>query len=142
MDAGPPEFRDIYEQFYPKILRYMARMVDESEAEDLTQEVFGRVAGSLAAFRGESQLSTWIYRIATNAALDRLGSPSYQRTEQGRCVDMSAGGLRMELQDPILVGTPVSFHLLQTKRAGTAFVRHCTPTGSGYVIGVEFIESR
>ena len=72
MDAGSPKFRDIYQQFYPKILRYMARMVDESEAEDLTQEVFGRVAGSLAAFRGESQLSTWIYRIATNAALDKL----------------------------------------------------------------------
>ncbi|HSB14513.1 MAG TPA: PilZ domain-containing protein [Bryobacteraceae bacterium] len=68
-----------------------------------------------------------------------LGSP---RREQGRCVDMSAGGLRMELQDPILVGTPVSFHLLQTKRAGTAFVRHCTPDGSKFYIGVEFAGSR
>ena len=57
-------------------------MVDEYEAEDLTQEVFMRVSQALKTFRGESELSTWIYRIATNAALDRLRSPSFQRTVQ------------------------------------------------------------
>src|SRR5512135_3420830 len=72
MEAASPEFSEIYDQFHPRILRYMRRMVGESEAEDLTQEVFARVASSLASFRGESRLSTWLYRIATNAALDRL----------------------------------------------------------------------
>jgi RNA polymerase sigma-70 factor, ECF subfamily len=36
----------------------------------------------MKSFRGKSQLSTWIYRIATNAALDRLRSPSFQRMAQ------------------------------------------------------------
>jgi RNA polymerase sigma-70 factor, ECF subfamily len=72
MEADHPEFQEIYDEFHPKILRYLARMVDDSEAEDLTQDVFARVASSLASFRGDSKLSTWLYRIATNAALDRL----------------------------------------------------------------------
>ena len=86
MEANHPEFHEIYDQFHPKILRYLARMVDESEAEDLTQEVFAKVARSLASFRGESQLSTWLYRIATNAALDRLRglpkAPTVQLAEE------------------------------------------------------------
>lgn len=72
MEGNHPDFPEVYDQFRPRILRYMRRMVGESEAEDLTQEVFTRVASSLPGFRGESRLSTWLYRIATNAALDRL----------------------------------------------------------------------
>jgi RNA polymerase sigma-70 factor (ECF subfamily) len=73
------EFLSVYEGFQPKILRYLTRLVGESEAEDLTQEVMTKVHAALPDFRGESQLSTWIYRIATNAALDRLRSSSYKR---------------------------------------------------------------
>jgi len=65
-------FQKIYDDFSPRILRYMTRMVGEAEAEDLTQEVFAKVGGALKRFRGESKLSTWIYQIATNTALDRL----------------------------------------------------------------------
>lgn len=73
------EFPNIYNSFQPRIHRYLTRLVGESEAEDLTQEVFVKVARALPGFRGESQLSTWLYRIATNAAVDRLRSPSFQR---------------------------------------------------------------
>jgi RNA polymerase sigma-70 factor (ECF subfamily) len=72
-------FSNIYESFQPRILRYLARLVGEADAEDLTQEVLIKVSDALPDFRGDSQLSTWIYRIATNAALDRLRSPSYKR---------------------------------------------------------------
>src|SRR5512147_1133560 len=72
------EFPKIYETFQPKILRYLTRLVSEAEAEDLTQEVLIKVSEALSGFRGESQLSTWIYRIATHVALDRLRSPSYK----------------------------------------------------------------
>jgi RNA polymerase sigma-70 factor (ECF subfamily) len=47
-------------------------MAGEAEAEDLAQEVFEKVSRSLANFRGDAALSTWVYRIATNTALDRL----------------------------------------------------------------------
>ena len=78
------EFKDIYDTFQPKIYRYLTRLVGAHEAEDLTHEVFLKVNKALKTFRGESQLSTWIYRIATNAALDKLRSPSFQCLIQKR----------------------------------------------------------
>jgi len=71
-------FQQVYDEYHAKIFRYLTRIVGHSEAEDLTQEVFVKVGQSLETFRGESQLSTWIYRIATNAALDRLRQPSFR----------------------------------------------------------------
>lgn len=41
------------------------------EAEDLTQDVFLKAARSFESFRGQSQASTWLYRIAVNTARDR-----------------------------------------------------------------------
>ncbi len=69
-------FEEAYKTFQPKILRYLARLVGEHEAEDLTQSVFFKVNQGLMNFRGESSLSTWIYRIATNAAKDSLRTSS------------------------------------------------------------------
>ena len=79
MNTSELEFQKIYNAFQPKIFRYLSHLADEQEAEDLTQETFVKVHQGLENFRGESQLSTWIYRIATNAARDRMRSPSYQR---------------------------------------------------------------
>jgi RNA polymerase sigma-70 factor, ECF subfamily len=44
-------------------------LADAAECEDVTQDVFVRAWESLARFRGESGLFTWLYRIAVNAAL-------------------------------------------------------------------------
>jgi RNA polymerase sigma-70 factor (ECF subfamily) len=71
MDSSEYNFQKIHDDFRPRILRYMTRMVGESEAEDLTQEVFVRIGRALKSFRGDSKLSTWIYQIATNVAVDR-----------------------------------------------------------------------
>ena len=65
-------FQQVYNAFQIKILRYLTRLVGEGEAEDLSQEVFTKVAQGLPDFRGEASLSTWIYKIATNSAYDRL----------------------------------------------------------------------
>jgi RNA polymerase sigma-70 factor (ECF subfamily) len=72
-------FEQVHADFRPKVQRYLARMVGEHEAEDLTQEVFIKISRALDTFRGESQLSTWVYRIATNTALDRLRDPAFKR---------------------------------------------------------------
>ncbi len=84
MSDAKLEFQEIYRIFQPRIVRYLTRLIGEHEAEDLAQEVFVKVAQGLKDFRGESQLSTWIYRIATNAALDRLRSPAFQRMAEKR----------------------------------------------------------
>jgi RNA polymerase sigma-70 factor (ECF subfamily) len=73
-------FEEIHETYRPKIERYLVRMVGEAEAEDLTQEVFVKVHRALPGFKGDSSLSTWIYRIATNTALDALRSPAFRRS--------------------------------------------------------------
>jgi RNA polymerase sigma-70 factor (ECF subfamily) len=79
IDQVELEFDKIHADFRPKVLRHLTRMVGEHEAEDLTQEVFVKINRGLGTFRGESKLSTWIYRIATNAALDRLRDPALKR---------------------------------------------------------------
>lgn len=81
-------FLEIYTEFRRKILRYLARMVGEYEAEDLTQEVFVKVSRALNTFRGESKLSTWIYRIANNAAMDRLRNPSFKQMVQAQSLSL------------------------------------------------------
>lgn len=76
------DFEDIHSAFRPRIHRYLARIVGVKEAEDLTQEVFVRVSQGLKTFRGKSQLSTWVYRIATNAAIDMKRSTAYRQSAQ------------------------------------------------------------
>lgn len=71
-------FEAVYADFHPKIRRYLDRLLGASEAEDATQEVFVKVSRALPRFRGDSSLSTWIYRVATNLAYDRLRSPSFR----------------------------------------------------------------
>jgi RNA polymerase sigma-70 factor (ECF subfamily) len=55
----------------PAIFSLVARLLGPHEAEDATQEVFLRAFRSLASFRGDSRLSTWLYRIAVNLCRDR-----------------------------------------------------------------------
>ena len=72
------DFQRVYDEFQPRIRRYLARLGRPGEADDLSQETFARVSQALAGFRGEAALSTWIYRIATNVAFDRARSPGFQ----------------------------------------------------------------
>ena len=76
-------FSDIYGEFYPKVTHYLTRLVGDNEAEDVAQIVFEKVGNNLADFKGESKVSTWIFKIATNAALDRLKSSSFKHTISG-----------------------------------------------------------
>ncbi len=73
--AAAANFEELHREFRPKILGYLKRLIGGEEAEDLTQEVFLKVDRSLGKFQGRSQWSTWIYRIATNAAIDRMRAP-------------------------------------------------------------------
>jgi RNA polymerase sigma-70 factor (ECF subfamily) len=72
------KFQQIFKEYQPRILQYLTRLTDKYEAEDLSQEVFIKVESGLKNFRGESKLSTWIYRIATNTAVDRIRNPSFK----------------------------------------------------------------
>jgi RNA polymerase sigma-70 factor (ECF subfamily) len=93
------DFQSIYKTFHPKIVRYLAHMVGWRDAEDLTQEVFVKVNQALNSFKGESRVSTWIYRIATNSALDKLRSPSFRQTGRKSLSGDSIGEGEIEIID-------------------------------------------
>lgn len=76
------DFDSVYDEFHARIGRYLERMVGKGQAEDLTQEVFIKVNRGLKGFEGKSSLSTWIYRLATNAALDKLHSRPFRENKQ------------------------------------------------------------
>ena len=84
MDDADRDFQKIYEDYQPKILRYMTRMVGEDEAEDLTQEVFIKANRALDGFRRDSSLSTWLYRIAIHSAYDRMRCPTFRYMAEKR----------------------------------------------------------
>jgi RNA polymerase sigma-70 factor (ECF subfamily) len=62
----------LYHQYKRRVFGMAHRIVGSSDAEEVAQEVFVRVFRGLAAFRGDSALSTWIYRLTVNAALSHL----------------------------------------------------------------------
>jgi RNA polymerase sigma-70 factor (ECF subfamily) len=59
----------LYERYRRRVFALIARRCGRQEAEELSQEVFLRAFRGLEKFRGEAQLSTWMYRLAVNAAL-------------------------------------------------------------------------
>jgi RNA polymerase sigma-70 factor (ECF subfamily) len=66
-------WRSLYDRYAPLIQRFAAALgVPGEEREDAVQDIFIAVFRSLRHFRGEAQLSTWIYRIAARHAI-RLG---------------------------------------------------------------------
>jgi RNA polymerase sigma-70 factor, ECF subfamily len=89
MDKAGLEFQAVYNDFHPKILRYLTNMVGENDAEDLTQEVFAKVSRVLGTFRGECKFSTWLYRIATNVAIDKMRTPSFRQEADLIALDTS-----------------------------------------------------
>jgi RNA polymerase sigma factor (sigma-70 family) len=71
--AGAPRLEDVFRKYRDFVHRVCIRYLkDEGDAQDLTQEVFLKLHRRLPEFRGDSQLTTWIYRIAVNTCLDAL----------------------------------------------------------------------
>src|SRR5947208_2839148 len=66
-------FEVLLTRYRTPLLNYIWRMVrDQTLAEDLAQEVFLRVYQARERYRPEARFTTWLYRIATNLALNSL----------------------------------------------------------------------
>ena len=76
------EFKKIYDEYYSRILQYLTRIVGPNDAEDMTQDVFDKINNGLGGFQGKSKLSTWIFRIATNTAIDRSRSAAFKQKKE------------------------------------------------------------
>jgi RNA polymerase sigma-70 factor (ECF subfamily) len=64
-----PAFETIVRRYQSRVFRLACRLTSDTDAPDILQETFLQVYRHLRSFRGESQFGTWLYRIATNAAL-------------------------------------------------------------------------
>jgi RNA polymerase sigma-70 factor, ECF subfamily len=62
-------FEAIVERYQARVFRLACRLTSETDAPDVLQETFLQAYRHLRSFRGESQFGTWLFRIATNAAL-------------------------------------------------------------------------
>ncbi len=77
-DAGA--FDQLFERWAGPLLRYLERMVgDAATAEELVQESFLRVHGARDRYEPRARFSTFLYRIATNLALNELKRPRRAR---------------------------------------------------------------
>lgn len=99
-------FAEIVEQTSPKVFALCLRLSgNEHDALDIMQDTYLRVFRSLDSFRGDSSLSTWIYRIAANCASTQL-SKRQRRSERALDVDVDILGNLPEKahdRDPELV---------------------------------------
>jgi RNA polymerase sigma-70 factor (ECF subfamily) len=62
-------FEALVVRYQHRVFRLACRLTSETDAPDVVQDAFLQVYRHLSKFRGHAQFSTWLYRIATNAAL-------------------------------------------------------------------------
>jgi len=78
-DRALADLSDAYSsKIYQLAFRYLR---NKEDAEEITQDVLFKVYRKVDAFRGDAQLSSWIYRITFNAAMSRLRTARYQRAQ-------------------------------------------------------------
>ena len=66
-------FNELVELYEARVFRLVLRMLGRrDEAEDMAQEVFVQIFKAVGTFRGDSKLSTWIYRVSVNLCKNRM----------------------------------------------------------------------
>jgi len=72
-DGDDAAVRELYERHAPRVFAVVRRIAgDEDLAQDYAQEAWIRAIRALPSFRGDARFSTWLHRIATNAALQAV----------------------------------------------------------------------
>ncbi|MBX5438873.1 MAG: RNA polymerase sigma factor [Thermoflavifilum sp.] len=94
-DTREEAFTALVKRYQEKLYWHIRRLViDHEDAHDLLQNVFIKVWHHLADFREESQLYTWLYRIATNECLSFL-----EQQKKKRAVSLS--GIENDLENKL-----------------------------------------
>ncbi len=74
-------YNEIVRKYQQQVYWVIRKMVqDHDDADDITQEVFIKVHSALRDFREESNLFTWLYRIATNYAINHIRKVKVKNT--------------------------------------------------------------
>jgi len=92
-------FEELVRRYQRPITNYVFRMLNDYDSSlDVTQEVFIKVYNSLERYSSEYKFSTWLYRIAHNAAIDyiRRRSPNQQSIE----TENKDGAYQLQIESP------------------------------------------
>jgi RNA polymerase sigma-70 factor (ECF subfamily) len=76
-------FDSLVQKYHRAMIHFLFRMVrNQAIAEEMAQEVFLRVYRSRESYRAEAKFTTWLYRIATNLAVNHARDTKHERTAQ------------------------------------------------------------
>ena len=104
-------FELLVERYQTRLVNYLYRMVRNlEEAHDLTQEVFIRVYQALDRYDSQYRFSTWLFRVAQNAAIDVIRKRRIQLVPLTRRAD-DGGEAMVDLELPD--GQPSALETLQ-----------------------------
>ena len=134
-------FRILVEQHMRQVYDLAYSFVQShDDADDLAQEAFVKAYRSLPAFRGEAGIGTWLYRIVTNLALDRLRQ---RQRSANRTVpfDEQVDGEVSEGSDPVM-NADLRLHIeralyqLPTLQRAVVILRHMDGLSTRQVSGI------
>lgn len=92
-------FEELVRRYQRSITSYVFRMLNNYDASlDVTQEVFIKVYNSLERYSSDYKFSTWLYRIAHNAAIDYMRRNSMNR--QSIETENADGAYQLQLESP------------------------------------------
>jgi RNA polymerase sigma-70 factor, ECF subfamily len=81
-------FNFLVQKYHRSMINFLFRMVhSQAVAEELAQEVFLRVYRSRESYRADAKFTTWLYRIATNLAVNHARDTKHERAAQNVYLD-------------------------------------------------------
>ena len=117
--------------------------MDADEILPLTRETVTRLLESRRSSEGSPELAKrevprWAFPGAVELWVPKRGAEVHTL---GVCQNLGERGVGVRCDEALKVGTtlPVAIHQPEASLHGKGIVRHCTPRGSGFLVGIEFI---
>lgn len=97
-------FNEIVNRYETSIYQYMFRMCgNQADAEDVLQETFLNAFRALDSFRGDSKLSTWLYKIANNSCLMKRRKSKFAPDKE---LSLTETSTHSEIESGVSIHTP------------------------------------
>lgn len=144
--------RILTERLAPRVMAYAFRILgDRAEAEDIAQEAMLRLWRIAPDWRpGEAQVTTWLYRVATNLATDRLRQRVRRRSftldDAPEMADGQPGALQSMIAADRLAALQAALDALPERQRQAVVLRHIEGLANPQIaeilgVGVEAVES-